>query len=221
MHLLERSKIAIIIPAYNESNTIGVVVKKLNKLGKVIVIDDASKDKTSLIAKKNGALVVRNKLNKGYDNSINIGYEEIKKRNFKIFITCDGDGQFYFNDVRKMIKLFSPKYRVLIGSRNKIIRLSEKIFSLYTKKKFGIIDPLCGLKCYNLEFCKNKKNFDRYNSIGTDLMLQLVKKKKHFKNLNLRIKKRKDTSRFGNSLISNFKILRSLLFYIFLYEKKN
>ena len=52
MHLLERSKVAIIIPAYNESSTIGMVVEKLNKLGKVIVIDDASKDKTSLMAKK-------------------------------------------------------------------------------------------------------------------------------------------------------------------------
>tara|TARA_B100001057_G_scaffold486443_1_gene567628 strand:+ start:4978 stop:5574 length:597 start_codon:yes stop_codon:yes gene_type:complete len=198
-----------------------MVVKKLNKLGKVIVIDDASKDKTSLIAKKNGALVVRNKSNKGYDNSINIGYKEIKKRDFKIFITCDGDDQFYFNDVQKMIKLFSPKYRVLIGNRNKIIRLSEKIFSLYTKKKFGIVDPLCGLKCYNLEFCKNKRYFDRYNSIGTDLMFQLINKKKHFKNCSLKIRKREDTSRFGNSLISNFKILRSLLLFIFFYEKKD
>ena len=138
-----------------------------------------------------------------------------------MFITCDGDGQFYSNDVKKMIRSYSPRYGVLIGSRNKIMRLSEKIFSIYTKKKFGVIDPLCGLKCYNLRFCKNKKYFDRYNSIGTDLMLQIIKKKINFKNLSLKIKKREGTSRFGNLLISNFKILRSLLFYIFFYEKKN
>ena len=82
MHLLERSKVAIIIPAYNESSTIGMVVEKLNKLGKVIVIDDASKDKTSLMAKKKGAFVIRNKINIGYDNSINVGYKEIKKKKF-------------------------------------------------------------------------------------------------------------------------------------------
>jgi len=80
MHLLERSKVAIIIPAYNESNTIGMVVKKLSKLGKVIVVDDASNDKTSSIAKRNGAFVIRNKFNRGYDNSINIGFKKIKKR---------------------------------------------------------------------------------------------------------------------------------------------
>ena len=80
MYLLERSKIAIIIPAYNESNTIGKVVKDLNKIGRVFVIDDASQDKTSLIAKKNGALVIRNKLNMGYDNSINFCFEIIKKK---------------------------------------------------------------------------------------------------------------------------------------------
>ena len=220
MYLLERSKIAIIIPAYNESNTIGKVVKDLNKIGRVIVIDDASQDKTSMIAKKSGALVIRNKFNLGYDNSINIGYEEVKKKKFEIFITCDGDGQFNFNDIRKMIKLYSPQYGVLIGNRNKIIRFSEKIFSFYAKKKFGIIDPLCGLKCYNLRFCKGK-SFDRYNSIGTDLMLRIVKRNVNFINFNLKVKKRKDEPRFGNSIISNLRIIRSILLYIFFYEKKN
>lgn len=220
MYLLERSKIAIIIPAYNESNTIGKVVKDLNKIGRVFVIDDASQDKTSLIAKKSGALVIRNKFNMGYDNSINIGYEVIKKKKFEIFITCDGDGQFSLNDIRKMIGSYSSQYGVLIGNRNKILRLSEKIFSFYTKKKFGIIDPLCGLKCYNLRFCKDK-NFDRYNSIGTDLMLRLAKKNVKFINLNIKVKKRKDKPRFGNSIISNLRIIRSILLYIFFYEKKN
>ena len=73
-------------------------------------------------------------------------------------------------------------------------------------KKFGIIDPLCGLKCYNLRFCKDK-NFDRYNSIGTDLMLRLVKKNVNFINLNIKVKKRKDKPRFGNSIISNLRII--------------
>ena len=135
MYLLERSKIAIIIPAYNES-TIGKVVKDLNKIGRVFVIDDASQDKTSLIAKKNGALVIRNKLNMGYDNSINIGYEVIKKK-FEMFITCDGDGQFSLNDIRKMIRSYSSQYGVLIGNRNKIGDSLKKFFSFYTKKNLG------------------------------------------------------------------------------------
>ena len=52
-------------------------------------------------------------------------------------------------------------------------------------------------------------------------MLRLVKKNVNFINLNIKVKKRKDKPRFGNSIISNLRIIRSILLYIFFYEKKN
>ena len=77
---MERSEVAIIIPAYNEGHTIGKVVNKLKKFGNVLVIDDASTDQTFKIAKNNGAKVIKNKHNLGYDSSINVGFNEIKKK---------------------------------------------------------------------------------------------------------------------------------------------
>ena len=52
MYLLEKSKVAIIIPAYNEKNTIGRIVNKLKKYSASNVVDDASSDDTPKIAKK-------------------------------------------------------------------------------------------------------------------------------------------------------------------------
>ncbi len=61
-------KVSVIIPAFNEERTIGEVVKiaKNNPfVDEVIVVNDASTDRTPIIAKKSGAKVINFKENKG------------------------------------------------------------------------------------------------------------------------------------------------------------
>ena len=41
-----------IMPAFNEQNNIAYLIKKLKKIGDVIVVDDCSSDKTNVISKK-------------------------------------------------------------------------------------------------------------------------------------------------------------------------
>ena len=57
---MERFKIVIIVPAYNEEKTIYKVVSSLIKYSDVIVVDDCSTDNTSKIAKDCGALLINN-----------------------------------------------------------------------------------------------------------------------------------------------------------------
>ena len=64
---MERSKVGIVIPAFNEAATIGEVVSKAAQHGIPIVIDDASVDMTSELAEKAGAKVIRLSKNVGYD----------------------------------------------------------------------------------------------------------------------------------------------------------
>ena len=54
---MERSKLAIVIPAFNEASTIKDVILNAQTYGDVIVIDDASTDLTYDISTKLGALV--------------------------------------------------------------------------------------------------------------------------------------------------------------------
>ena len=53
----KKNLITVIIPCYNEVNTIGIIVDKINKLRKlniqIIVIDDCSTDGSSFFIKKN------------------------------------------------------------------------------------------------------------------------------------------------------------------------
>ena len=62
MSVLSRSapKISVIIPAFNEEESIGLVIKSLpqKKIKEIIVVNNGSTDKTAYIAKEHGARVV-------------------------------------------------------------------------------------------------------------------------------------------------------------------
>ncbi len=107
---MKKTKISIIIPAYDEEE--GIVktlksiplkkLKRLNYLVEVIVIDNNSKDKTSFLAKKLGARVVKEK-KQGYGYSYKKGLSIAKG---DILVTLDGDGTYPIKDLLKLLKIF-------------------------------------------------------------------------------------------------------------------
>ncbi len=209
-----RSKVAIIIPAFNEEETITKVVKEATKFGKVIVIDDGSLDKTGEKAKRSGAILQIHKANLGYDAALNTGFKKAVKLKFNFIITLDADGQLEPKLLKKFIDVLNTGVSIILGVRNKKARLAEHIFGFYTTYRYGIIDPLCGLKAYRVEDYKSMQFFNSYKSIGTELMLRNISLGKKFKQVYFNVKERKDKTRFGNSILTNLKIFRSLIYCI-------
>jgi glycosyltransferase involved in cell wall biosynthesis len=86
------SRVAAIVPAYNEQLTIGNVVKTLVESGvfeEVIVVDDGSQDETAAEAEKNGAtLVIRAGKNLGKGEAMSLG---VGKTNAEIVCFFDSD----------------------------------------------------------------------------------------------------------------------------------
>ena len=109
----------VCIPAYNEENTIGGIVKKsLQYCNKVIVCDDGSTDRTAKVAKENGAQVISHKKNEGYGAAIITLFDIARKENADIMITLDGDGQHDTNQIPILINtLQENNVDVVIGSR--------------------------------------------------------------------------------------------------------
>ena len=60
---MDEYKVAIVIPAFNEENTIAEVIQSVTEYGYVIVVNDASSDRTMQIAKDVGATVVNHQVN--------------------------------------------------------------------------------------------------------------------------------------------------------------
>lgn len=72
-------KVSVIIPAFNEEETVAKVVeviKRVSYVDEVIVVNDGSTDKTESEAKKAGARVINHSTNKGKGEAINTGYKE-------------------------------------------------------------------------------------------------------------------------------------------------
>ena len=211
---MDRSKVAIVIPAFNEEKTISKIVKAANKFGQSIVVDDGSKDKTSYEAEKSGAIVERHETNLGYDNALNTGFKSAEKIKCQFIITLDADGQHEPKLLQKFIEALDSGNSIVLGVRNKKARLAEYLFGFYTKYRYEIIDPLCGFKAYKTKNYRAIGYFDSFKSIGTELMIRNIASGVKFKQIFFNIKKRNDKTRFGNSIMSNLKIIRSLFFCI-------
>lgn len=216
---MDRHRVAIIIPAYNEEKTILDVINSTSPYGQVILINDASTDNTYLIAKQTNALIINNKSNVGYDEALSLGFEKASKLGYDFVITFDADGQHDKNLLKEFVKFLKLGFPLVLGVRDKKSRVSEKIFSFYSKYAYNISDPLCGIKGYSLKLYQSIGYFDSYKSIGTELTLASVCRGKNFKEIKFNIKERSDSPRIGNLFYVNLIILRSMFRWIFFKRK--
>ena len=205
-----RPNLVIIIPAKNEAKTVGKIIKFSIKFGDVVVIDDASKDGTDQICTKNGAKLLKNKKSLFYDGSLNKGFSFAKRRKYKFIITLDADGEHDLKMVPIFLKHLKAGNDLILGKRKVLPRLSEKIISYYYKKKFNVSDLYCGMKGYNAKWINHFKVFDRFGSIGTDLATRIIQSQKSaYKEINVKIYKRKDKPRIGKPFFADLKIFKS------------
>jgi glycosyltransferase involved in cell wall biosynthesis len=206
-------KIIAVIPAFNEEKTIGKVIDSAKKyVDGVIVVDDASKDKTYNIATEKSAIVVKHDKNLGYENSINDGFKEAEKHKPSIILVIDADGQHLPEDIPKIIKPIKEKTAdVVVGIRPYRQRFSEKIYAIYAKKKIGILDPLCGFKAISFEAYKKIGFFDSFPSIATEILFVAKKMGFRINQVKIDLNRREDEPRFGNVIKSNYRILKVII----------
>ena len=209
---MDRHRVAILIPAFNEEKTISKVVEGANKYGQSIVINDGSLDKTGEMAERSGAIVESHKTNLGYDDALNTGFKKAAALKCIFAITLDADGQHKTELIKKFIDLLESGASIVLGVRNKKNRFAEHLFGFYTSYRYSIADPLCGLKGYRLDNYISFGYFDNYKSIGTELMLRTISSGKSFEQIYFNVSKRDGKAKFGNFLFGNLKILRSLFF---------
>lgn len=110
--------IVAVIPAYNEERTVGGIVRRAKRYAdSVVVVDDASKDKTAAAAKTAGAVVVRHKKNAGLGSAIRTGLNYALKSKADIVLTLDADGQHDPADIPKFLQKISDGYDFVLGER--------------------------------------------------------------------------------------------------------
>jgi len=159
---MSKTDVSIIIPAYNEAQTIGDVIKKIIMLYpdfEVIVVNDGSTDDTAAVAKDAGALVYSHPYNIGNGAAVKNG---IRFASGKILVFMDGDGQHDPRDIEKMLEYF-PDFDMVVGARPKGYQaswgraLANKVYNWLASyvAKFPIQDLTSGFRAVKSNIAHN------------------------------------------------------------------
>jgi glycosyltransferase involved in cell wall biosynthesis len=204
--------IIVVIPGYNEAETIAEVVRGVRPYAKTIVVDDGSSDDTAGEADRAGAHVVRLNPNRGYEGALDAGVAEAARLGAEAVITFDADGQFDPKDLGAVIRpIAEGQADLVLGQRQNSARFGEALFNLYSRVRFGIDDFLCGLKGFRIDFYQRHGRFDIGYSINTELAMFSVLSGARVKTVPVRIRARESGApRFGSGFRANRKLFRAL-----------
>jgi glycosyltransferase involved in cell wall biosynthesis len=113
----------IVIPAYNEEATVAQVVREAVRVSDaVVVVDDGSRDRTSVLASEAGAIVVRHAVNRGLGGALGTGIAAAVKLGADAVVTMDADGQHRAADAARVFeRLGQGDVDFVIGSRMKAV----------------------------------------------------------------------------------------------------
>jgi glycosyltransferase involved in cell wall biosynthesis len=105
--VLERARIAVVVPAYNEEGWIAGTVRTMpGFVDHVIVVDDASRDRTSIEAGETGdprVEVIRHADNRGVGAAIVTGYRRARALGADAIAVMAGDGQMDPDDLARVV----------------------------------------------------------------------------------------------------------------------
>jgi glycosyltransferase involved in cell wall biosynthesis len=116
----ERRLVAI-VPAWNESGAIGLVVDEIRAFDPaidVVVVDDFSADDTAEVAELHGATVLRLPFNVGIGGAVQTGFRYALERGYDAAVRLDGDGQHAASEIPKILApVMAGDADLVIGSR--------------------------------------------------------------------------------------------------------
>ena len=155
-------KIFVVIPAHNEEKYIYSIVKKTKKyVDRVVVVDDGSKDKTSVMAKKSNAIVLRHLVNLGKGAALKTGCDYAVKSSADFIIAIDADAQHDPKEIPRFLESLKS-HDIVLGYRklNRKMPLILKFGNWFINKTISFLysikirDSQCGYRAFTAKAYK-------------------------------------------------------------------
>jgi glycosyltransferase involved in cell wall biosynthesis len=158
----DKFSVSVIIPAYNEADTIGEIVTKIMTIYphfEVIVVNDGSTDETAEVAKNAGAIVYSHPYNIGNGAAIKSG---IRIASGEILVFMDGDGQHDPKEISFLLAHF-PNHDMVVGARGKGSQsswfrgIANTIYNRFASyvAKFQVMDLTSGFRAIKSDLARN------------------------------------------------------------------
>jgi glycosyltransferase involved in cell wall biosynthesis len=115
----ELGRVLVIVPALNEQDSVGAVVRGGRQHGyDVCVVDDGSVDRTGARASEAGAHVLRLPVNVGVGGALRCGFRWALAHNFDVVVQVDGDGQHDPSQIGELLDAMrTSNADMVVGSR--------------------------------------------------------------------------------------------------------
>ena len=226
--------IKVIIPAFNEADSIAHVIKEIPAIvSEIIVVNNNSTDKTVENARNAGATVLTEK-RKGYGYACLLGLEYINQQEIKpnIIVFLDGDYSDYPEELNKLIDpIINQNIDMVIGARTETLRengsmtpqqifgnwLATFLMKVFFNAKFTDLGPFRAIK-YDKLLALNME--DKTYGWTVEMQLKVIKKKFTYTEVPVRYKKRIGTSKVSGTVKGSIFAGIKILSWIFKYSIK-
>lgn len=217
-------KIAVLIPCYNEEQTVGKVIKDFKETlpeAVIYVYDNNSTDKTSEIAEREGA-IVRHEYQQGKGNVIRRMFREIDA---ECYVMTDGDDTYPAEYAPEMVDIvLNKKADMVVGDRlsstyfnenkrpfhnfgNSIVRSSINLLF-----KSDIKDIMTGYRAFSYQFVKTFPVISEGFEIETEMSIHAVDKNMYVENVIVTYRDRPEGSESKlNTFSDGFKVIRTII----------
>jgi glycosyltransferase involved in cell wall biosynthesis len=227
MHIIK-----VIIPAYNEADSIAKVIQDIPKIvSEVIVVNNNSTDDTVINAKNAGATVLTEN-RKGYGFACLKGIDYIKNQSIQpdIIVFLDGDYSDYPEELTKVISpIIEDDIDLVIGSRVKYLRephsmtpqqvfgnwLATSLMKLFFNAKFSDLGPFRAIKFKKL---LNLQMVDTTYGWTVEMQLKALRHKLTYTEVPVSYKKRIGVSKVSGTIKGTIFAGAKILGWIFKYS---
>jgi glycosyltransferase involved in cell wall biosynthesis len=229
-------KLAVLIPCFNEEDSLPAVLKTIPKKIRgitkidVIIVDDASTDRTVAVAKKHGIRhIVVHRANAGLATSFADGVEKALTLGADIIVNTDGDNQYPQQDIARLIQ------PILEGKADMVIadRQTDTIAHFSPTKKFlqrlgssgirfitgtTVPDAVCGFRAMTRDAAQKLNIFTKY-TYTIETIIQAGKKNLRIESIPITTNPKFRESRLVKSYASFMrKSLSTIVRILALYE---
>ena len=226
--------IKVIIPAYNEANSIAKVIEEIPAIvSEIIVVNNNSSDDTAINATSAGATVL-NETRKGYGYACLRGMDYIAKKSRKpnIIVFIDGDYSDYPEELNKIVKpILEENVDMVIGARTKALRedgsmtpqqiFGNKLATFLMKLLFGsTFTDLGPFRAIKYEKLLELEMEDKTYGWTIEMQLKALKNKMSYVEIPVHYKKRIGVSKVSGTVKGSIFAGVKILGWIFKYSLK-
>lgn len=226
------TKIDLIIPAFNEEDSIGKVLADIPELvDEVVVVDNNSTDRTSEVARSAGATVLF-EAQKGYGHAClkGINYLREKSKRPDIIVFMDGDYSDYPEDMPGVVApIVEQGMDLVIGAREKALRepgsmtpqqvfgnwLATSLMKLFFGARFTDLGPF---RAITFEALESMKMEDKTYGWTVEMQLKALRKKMAYDEVPVRYRKRIGVSKVSGTVKGSIFAGIKILGWIFKYS---